>query len=205
MPPDYNPARLRREMRRNRRTLSLSSQRNAALAARRLLAKEMTFLRARRIAAYMAMAGEMDPAPIMESGLAMKKKCYLPVMPRGLLPRTRSSLVFQRYDPESDTLAVNRFGVLEPAFNPHALISTRMLDLVLMPLVAFDRQGNRLGMGGGYYDKTFAGIREQWRRPVLLGIAYAMQEVDELDANSWDVRLDGILTEKEVIWSNRPG
>lgn len=193
---------LRRQMRKDRRSLPVATQRDAALAARRILAREMTFFRARKVAFYMAVAGEMDPGPIMEASLAMKKTCYLPVIAKGLLPGKGTSLVFQRYDPRKDALAVNRYGILEPAFDPHALIQTRMLDLVLTPLVAFDRQGNRLGMGQGFYDRTFAGIRQQWHRPVLLGLAYALQEVDELSPNSWDVPLDGVLTERELIWRN---
>lgn len=180
--------------------MPLSQQRDAAKDARRTLAREMVFLRARKVAMYMAGAGELDPQPIMEMALAMKKQCYLPIMSKGLLPHTGGKLVFQQYDPQTDSLAVNRYGIHEPLFDPRSLIPTRMLDLILTPLVAFDRQGNRLGMGKGYYDQTLAGLHRQWRRPTLLGMAHSFQEIDALAPEAWDIPLDGILTEKELFW-----
>jgi len=75
------------------------------------------------------------------------------------------------------------------------------LDIALVPLVAFDDYGRRLGMGGGYYDRTFAYLRhrEHWRRPKLIGVAFEFQRVAELPAQPWDVPLDGIITEKGLL------
>ncbi|MGD8594123.1 MAG: 5-formyltetrahydrofolate cyclo-ligase, partial [Gammaproteobacteria bacterium] len=81
----------------------------------------------------------------------------------------------------------------------------RRLNLVLTPLVAFDARGNRLGMGGGYYDRTFAYLRHQhrWRRPRLAGIAYDFQQVDRLERSSWDVPLSTIATPRKYIVCER--
>lgn len=117
------------------------------------------------------------------------KKCYLPV----LSSSTEKLLQFAEYTPNTQ-LAPNRYDILEP--QAAKTIAPEQLDLVIMPLVAFDDWGNRLGMGGGYYDKTFAFLREEKNKmPVLIGLAYAMQEVSTLPADEWDVPLRGILTE----------
>ncbi len=72
------------------------------------------------------------------------------------------------------------------------------LDLVFLPLVAFDRVGHRVGMGGGYYDRTFAFVQQMHHKPILIGLAYEMQQVDGLPFCTWDIPLDGVLTEKQL-------
>ena len=96
-----------------------------------------------------------------------------------------------------DKLIKNEFGIPEPAVSPRALIPARQLDVVFAPLVAFDLSGNRLGMGGGYYDKTFSFLthRTKWRKPHLVGIAYDFQQVGNLDHFPWDVPLGSIITD----------
>ncbi|MGA9423336.1 MAG: 5-formyltetrahydrofolate cyclo-ligase, partial [Rhodanobacteraceae bacterium] len=86
------------------------------------------------------------------------------------------------------------------------LIEAAELDVVLVPLVAFDRHGHRLGFGGGYYDRAFAFLhgRDMPGSPLLIGIAYAMQELPRIEASAWDVRLDYVATENELI-ECRPG
>ena len=80
-------------------------------------------------------------------------------------------------------------------------MNARRLDVMLLPLVGFDSEGRRLGMGGGYYDATLAYLRSRrrWRKPLLVGVAYACQQLKEVPAEPWDVRLDMILTEKGLI------
>ena len=91
------------------------------------------------------------------------------------------------------------FGIQEPAGGP--IRAARNLDIILTPLVAFDSAGNRIGMGGGYYDRTFAFLKRRttWRKPKLIGIAFGLQEVDAVPVDTWDVPLDGILTEKGLV------
>ena len=104
---------------------------------------------------------------------------------------------FARYLPGMP-MRPNRFAIPEPAIARAQLLPAQSLDLILMPLVGFDRSGNRLGMGGGFYDRTlaFRHHRDGYRGPLLLGLAYQFQCLDGLQARHWDVPLDGILTEK---------
>ena len=102
--------------------------------------------------------------------------------------------------PSSNPLISNRFNIIEPlAIGMPANI--RHFDLILVPLVAFDRNGNRLGMGGGFYDRAlaFKNHNSSLRRPRLIGVAHHFQEVDEINPQPWDVRLDAILTDRELI------
>ncbi len=95
----------------------------------------------------------------------------------------------------------NRFGIPEPLTHKRVHVPPWGLDLICMPLVAFDRQGNRLGMGGGFYDRSLAYRRgrQSWHKPRLLGIAHALQEVAELEPRPWDIPLSGVATEAEII------
>jgi len=94
----------------------------------------------------------------------------------------------------------NRFRIPEPALHARHRISPMALDLVLTPLVAFGDEGARLGMGGGYYDRTFAWLhhRHLWRTPRLIGVAYGFQYHPDLEANHWDVPLSAVVTEEGV-------
>jgi len=98
----------------------------------------------------------------------------------------------------------NRYGIPEPECAPAALITAEQVDVVLLPLVAFHRAGHRLGMGAGYYDRSFAFLRSRARpaSPVLVGIGYSFQEVAAMPALDHDVPLDFIATEKELIDCN---
>jgi 5-formyltetrahydrofolate cyclo-ligase len=122
---------------------------------------------------------------------------YLPV----IHPFNGANLLFQRYEKNSPMRA-NRYGILEPKLNCSQICPLPELDYVLMPLVAFDKFGNRLGMGGGFYDRTLARLYEQhWQQPQLIGLAHACQQVDELPIESWDVPLKTIITpDKTYCW-----
>jgi 5-formyltetrahydrofolate cyclo-ligase len=100
-----------------------------------------------------------------------------------------------------EPIETNRFGIPEPQVALADCLAPEAVELVLLPLLAFDRQGNRLGTGGGYYDRSFAFLRagERPREPLLVGIGYAWQEVEALPAEAWDVRLDFICTDRELI------
>ncbi len=185
---------IRREMRHKRR--NLVAARRAALAAHlaRRIVNSRVFQRSLRLAAYLPNDGEMDLRPLMRRAWKLGKHCYLPVL-------NGHRLWFLPYQPDTP-LADNRFGIPEPAASPRRRWPLQALDLVLAPLVAFDGLGNRLGMGGGYYDRTFAYLasRNHWRRPVIVGVAYEFQRVPELPSHPWDVRLHGIATERGLEW-----
>lgn len=103
-------------------------------------------------------------------------------------------------------MIVNRFGIPEPDRNAKRLPS-RLLSVVLLPLVGFDSDGNRLGMGGGFYDRTFGyAIHSSARRPRLIGVAYECQRsADGLPRRPWDVPLDGVVTEAGLRLITRAG
>ncbi|MEL7557642.1 5-formyltetrahydrofolate cyclo-ligase [Stutzerimonas chloritidismutans] len=184
---------LRRQLRQARRQLSPTQQRLAARDLYRQLAQHPVFRRARHIAFYLPNDGEIDPRPLMLEAQRRGKAAYLPVL--NAWPRTR--MVFQRLMP-NERLGPNRFGIAEPAFRPKRQRRIWTLDLVLMPLVGFDEHGGRLGMGGGFYDRSLAyrGRRKNGHKPTLLGLAHECQKVDRLPLEPWDVSLQATVTNK---------
>ncbi len=193
---------LRQILREKRRALTQRQQRLAAQNLARRLACDLTFLCAQRIAFYLPNDGEIDPSTMMNWCHQLKKEVYLPVMPDGLVSN-RHCLFFQSFVPGKTPLVSSKFGILEPPFRMSQCIRPSMLNLVLMPLVGFDRKGNRLGMGKGYYDKTFARRESDFHRPILIGLAHSIQETD-IVPNAWDIPLDGVFTELETIYFRGP-
>lgn len=190
---DLSRSALRRQLRQARRQLSPTRQRLAARELYRQLAQHPVFRRARHIAFYLPNDGEIDPRPLMLEAQRRGKATYLPVL--NAWPRTR--MVFQRIMP-NERLRPNRFGIAEPAFRPNRQRRIWTLDLVLMPLVGFDEHGGRLGMGGGFYDRSLAyrGRRKNGHKPTLLGLAHECQKVDRLPLEPWDVSLQATVTDK---------
>lgn len=183
---------LRASLRARRRALSTSERAAMAEALAARLAGSLRIRRARRIAGYLCNDGEMDPGP----GLALLRAGGAEV----LLPVLRGAALWFLPYARDTTLAPNRFGIPEPAVGARSRCRAQDLDVVLMPLVAFDGAGNRLGMGGGFYDRTFAYLKHRriWRKPLLMGVAYEFQRQEALPASSWDVPLHGIVTEKRL-------
>lgn len=188
-------AELRRQMRRRRRSLSDAERADSAGKLARRLAATRQFRCARRIAFYLSQDGEMDLTPLMHRAWAMRKACYLPVVCSSSL----RPLWFAPYR-EGEPLIYNRFAILEPRPPLKARVRAATLDLILVPVVAFDGCGNRLGMGGGFYDRTLAFLqhRQVWRRPRLLGVAYEFQRAKHLETRPWDVPLQGVVTEERL-------
>lgn len=183
---------LRKHMRRRRRLLSHAERLECADRAAHHFATTRLFRCSRHIACYWPVDGELDPLPLMQRAWARNKICYLPVLNQ--LPSQR--LWFAPYR-EGDALVYNRYGILEPCLPVSEMAGARSLDVIMAPLVAFDEQGNRLGMGGGFYDRTFAFLnyRQHWRSPRLIGLAYDFQKVAPIKREPWDVPLQGVLTE----------
>ena len=145
------------------------------------------------IGAYVAVRGEIDPAPLVEWAWTRSTPVFVPRVTAG------RTMVFAQWQPGSEH-RVGAFGIPEPGHHARIRAAGR-LAAVLVPVVAFDRRGSRLGMGAGFYDRTFEFRRHQPRgsAPVLIGLAYAWQEVEALERQSWDIPLDYIVTETEVI------
>ena len=181
---------LRRDLRAQRRAVSAQQ---ARAAAQRLLRKasRQHLLRFRRIGFYLPMHEEIDLIPLLNAALWLKRACYLPVIPQ----RGARRLWFSRIG-SRDTWYQNRFGIFEHAARERRRAS--QLDVLFLPLVAFDAQGNRLGMGGGYYDTSLAYLRTRrvFRKPKLIGVAYDFQRVSTLPSEAWDVPLDAVLTDR---------
>jgi len=193
---------LRRELRLARRSLPVADQRRHAQRLVDWLGKHPLFLRARRIGAYFALDGEIDPAPLLQLAQTYHKQCHLPV----LRPHPRRKLWFVSVQP-GDPLVPNRYGIPEPSLRNGQIRLAWALDVLFLPLVGFDAQGNRLGMGGGYYDQTLAYLsqRQHWRRPLLVGLAHECQRVERLAAQPWDVRLDMVVTEAGIFPAETSG
>ncbi|EZQ19644.1 MULTISPECIES: 5-formyltetrahydrofolate cyclo-ligase [Halopseudomonas] len=187
---------LRRQLRAARRSLSPQQQHQASQQLWRQLAQHPLFRRSRHIAFYLANDGEIDPSVLMAHARRLGKHCYLPVITGWPADRMH----FQRLVPGQRWVS-NRFGIREPLIDPGLQARPWRLDLILMPLVGFDENGNRLGMGGGFYDRTFAfrRRRQHWTGPRLLGLAHHCQKVAQLPTASWDIPLDGIVSDQQII------
>lgn len=186
---------LRHSMRLARALLSSNEQTEKVQQLTRIVLQLPIFIESQHIAAYWPNDSEISSLDILITADKMGKSCYLPK----LNPSPIVQMAFIEYYPK-DELMTNHLGILEPVPNARKSISPESLDLVLVPLVAFDKQGQRLGMGKGYYDHTFAFRQNHPQtKPFLLGIAYDLQEMPKLPSNTWDVFLDGIATETQYI------
>lgn len=189
---------LRQSLRQARRAMDLREHAQRSSEAAFHLTQHRLFHSAQHIACYLPSDAELDPTSMMAKAWAMGKTVYLPV----LSIHHHNHLHFLPYT-AGDKLQPNRFGIPEPVGRGRGMIKLTQLDLVLTPLVGFDAQGNRLGMGGGFYDRSFAFLRrrQSWRKPRLLGVAFDLQEVSQpsgLSRQAWDVPLDGVVTESGV-------
>ena len=181
---------LRKQLCAERAKLTVEFQERAALKVATSVCESKVFQQSNSVAAYLAFNGEMDPAPVLAQAWDMGKNCYLPIL------APEKTLKFVLYN-EGDPLIENHYGIPEPYTDPEKIIAPEDLDLVIVPLVGFDVDGNRLGMGGGYYDKTFAFTKASSSEtlPFLTGIAYEFQNMSQLDKEPWDVPLNMIVTE----------
>ena len=184
---------LRQRLAEQRRALPPTERINAAQGLRRSLELLPEYFTDQRVAGYWASHGELPLNLVIPPLAARGQQFLLPVTG----PNRRLRFAVWK---AGDAVEANRHGIPEPA-RPGELFEPFQLDLVLVPLLGFDRRGNRLGHGGGYYDRGFAFLNEQVRptEPLLVGIAYAFQELPEIDEQAWDVPLDFVATERELI------
>ena len=192
-------AELRQHMRDRRMALAPGERIAAARAVGELLETLPEFLTDLRVGAYWAVRGELPLSHALPALFRRGQIVFLPVL------GSRDQLRFAPWLPGQD-LAANRFGIPEPEQNAANAVDPHGLDVVLVPLLAFDRRGHRLGTGGGYYDRGFAFLqgRERPAHTLLIGVGYAFQEVPMLPVEAHDVRLDYIVTERELIACNEP-
>ncbi|MFA9421654.1 MAG: 5-formyltetrahydrofolate cyclo-ligase [Gammaproteobacteria bacterium] len=147
------------------------------------------YQQAQKIAVYFAVNGEIGLTPVIDRALSQGKKIYLPNL-------DQKTLRFSPYD-HAQKMRINRFKLPEPDVTDDEMLDARELDLVLAPLVVFDPNRNRIGMGGGFYDRSFAFRKEAGsHRPQLIGVAHELQKVARLEPEDWDVRLDMVVTDQ---------
>lgn len=169
--------------------ISALDRQKAAMAAAHIFMQQVLKPAQQHIACYLAFNDEFETHPMIEAIWQAKRTCYLPV----LAAPNEKQLLFIRYQ-YGDPLQKNQYDILEPAHRKPT-IAPSALDLVITPLIAFDHAGHRLGTGGGYYDATFSFLQQQATSPVLIGLAYAIQQADHLPNDPWDIQLSGVLTE----------
>ena len=187
---------LRQSMAERRRALAPAERIAAAQGLRRSLEQLPEYFTDARIAGYWATHGEL-PLNLVIPPLATRGQQFLlPVIGKGGLLRFAPWQAGEEVQP-------NRYGIPEPS-TPSELLEPFQIDMVLVPLLGFNRRGHRLGHGGGYYDRSFAFLNEQLRptEPLLVGVAYSSQELPELEDQDWDVPLDFVATERELIDCN---
>jgi len=180
---------LRAVMRKTRRSLSRREHQHAGNQLKQQLNQNPHFKYAKRIAIYLPNDGEVFTQAAIQQAWDRGQVIYLPV----LHPLKKGHLWFVEYTADSP-MRTNRFGITEPDPKLNRRIQPRFIQAVGLPLVAFDKQGNRLGMGGGFYDRTFEFCRmEKGIKPKLFGLAHKCQEVEMLPTESWDIQLSSII------------
>lgn len=184
---------LRQQLAERRRSLTPPQRMAAAQGLRRSLELLPEYHTDTRVAGYWACDGEL-PLNLVIPPLATRGQQFL-------LPLIGQDNLL-RFAPwaAGDEVQPNRFSIPEPVA-PREWLAPFQLDLVLVPLLGFDRHGNRIGYGGGYYDRSFAFLKDQLRptEPLLVGIAYDFQELPQITPESWDISLDFIATDHELI------
>lgn len=195
-----NKPRLRNELRARRRGLAAFQQ---ILASKSLMQRAIANIsglkHARNIGFYLAMDGEIDLMPLMQRCLSQGKYCYLPVLDQNNINR----LDFARYQ-TGHRLVSNRFGIAEPAASRTQRCKFNMMDIIFMPTVGFDDDGRRLGMGGGFYDRTLAGhLDSASMSPLLVAVAHDIQYISRLPEEPWDIHPDMTLTPARIITRNK--
>lgn len=190
--PDTEKQAIRDRIKQLRLNSSISYRETAANQVCARLNSLEQFRNAKHLALYYAINGELDLHPLWNHAQSQNKTCYFPVIhEEGLalsfLPAT-SKTPFKK----------NRFGIPEPEVSPDLAIPLEQLDLVLIPLVAFDVRCFRVGMGSGYYDHTFTGNQKN----NLLGIGYQFQRVDHLEPDPWDIQLNAVITQRALYWNS---
>jgi len=187
----------RQTLRKTIRQLRLSLEREIQIQAGKTLVKQCALLpeiqHAQHIALYLAADGELDTAPLIDWLWQQDKSVYLPV----LHPFSPGHLLFLHYDKQK-SLVPNQYGILEPKLDITDMKPLKELDIIFTPLVAFDNNGQRLGMGGGYYDRTLSGWFNSGEGAKPIGLAHDCQQVEQLPSEAWDIPLPKIVTPSKI-------
>lgn len=178
---------LRQEILAKRRQLTAKESAQAGLSILKTIMQMNVFKRTVNVASYISLSGELCTQDMNEYFMTRHHLC-LPYMVTG----QKGKMDFYSFK-KGDELVENRFHILEPKNQPEKLVLEDKIDVIIVPLVAFDNKGNRMGMGGGYYDRMLKKVRKDC---LVIGVAYEFQQVDELLVEEWDMPMDIVITEK---------
>lgn len=181
---------LRLSRRQIRENLPLQYQHSASDKICARIRKLEPYRKAKRIALYQPIGGEISLTALWNSAPLQGKFCYFPTL------SANKTLLFLPATPATPFIK-NHYGIDEPDVALSEAISPKLLDIIFLPLLVFDDYGTRLGMGAGYYDRTLAKIDH----PMLIGVAYEFQHYPYIEPHHWDVPLTGIVTESKIHWS----
>ncbi len=187
---------IRQQIIQQRKQLDFTFQSQKSVQIAEHLLRHVLWQNAQHIACYLAYKGEVDTAPIIQAIWRQNKTCYLPTLTESFADYTMEFSLYQA----STALEKNRYGILQPAYkSENNRIAVENIDLILVPLVAYDARGNRLGMGAGFYDRAL-NFKQIVRvtKPLIIGLAYSLQQVEQIPIETWDVGLDGVVTENGV-------
>jgi 5-formyltetrahydrofolate cyclo-ligase len=187
------PAAIRDRIKRQRRSLSSNelAQHGSSVCAH--IKKQAYYLNSSKLAIYLPVQGEISPLALVDHARKLGKHIYLPI----LSPLASKGLWFVKWSAHT-RFQMNRFGIPEPQYAAKDLLPAQNLDLVFTPLVAFDEHCHRIGMGGGFYDRTFSFLlaRKYWIKPQLIGLAHDFQKIKAIHPQAWDIPLQGVVTER---------
>lgn len=198
--PDIQPdaKAIRNSIRRLRREIPEADRISASARICQTFKTLDAFQAASRISGFLAFDGEADPLPLMTWASEMKRQVFVPI-----IIAKRQPLLFSPWHP-AIPMRINSFGIAEPDVPNDQWIEPRELDFVITPIVAFDENCHRIGVGGGYYDRSFAFLNSRYpdhsRRPVMIGFAFELQRVKTMIRQPWDVQLDAIVTERQIYY-----
>jgi len=182
---------MRQYNRKRRAELTLQQLEQACTALAHKIISLDVYRQAQRLAVYFAVNGEISLDPVIDHALAAGKQVYLPNL-------DQQSLRFSPYF-RQQKMRINKFRLPEPDVADEDMLQPAELDLVLAPLVVFDESRNRIGMGGGFYDRSFAMRKDEAvTQPVLVGVAHDLQKVERIVPKEWDVRLDMVVTDQAL-------
>jgi len=181
---------IRKIVRARRNALSNVEQLQMGIALKERLSANKKLQQATRVAIYLSNDGELSTAQFIDWCWQQQKEVYLPVVH----PFSPGNLLFLRYKKDTE-LVSNVYGILEPKLDVASVCPLAALDVICTPLVAFDKSGARLGMGGGYYDRSLAKWQETKLYPI--GLAHDCQLVEQVPTESWDIPLPEIVTPSE--------
>ena len=186
---------LRQTFREKRLALSSAQQKKAAEQLVSQFQAHPVLQSAQNVALYLSFNGEIDTRPLIEHLWSLKRNVFVPV----LHPFCKGHLLFQAFSPNTQ-MRRNEFGILEPKLDIRYLCPLENLQLILTPLVAFDSSGNRLGMGGGFYDRTLLALQHKSNKyqTTVAGLAHELQLTSTLPTETWDIPLPYILTSSKL-------